>query len=160
METYKIHTHEQLQKKRKMKIMILVLLLTASIVGSLVTYFVLFAYNNSTDNFQLSFGIASNPTQIDRGTQIQVYVYVDYNSKDHITLTTSGTGSSFAIFYNKNIENGNQLFSNITITGNANGADLIIYIPDNTQSGSYTVQITGTNSAGITSNITYSFSVV
>ena len=139
--------------------MILALLLTASIVGSLITYFVLFSYNNSTDNFQLSFGDASNPTQIDRGALIQVYVYVDYNSKDHIILTTSGTGASFATFY-LNIENGNQLFSKITITGNTNGADLVIYIPDNTQPGSYTLQIIGTNSAGITSNVAYSFSVV
>ena len=159
METQKIQTYEQLQKKRKMKIIVLVMLITAFVVGFLVIYFVLFSYNNSTDNFQLSFGSASNPTQIDRGTQIQIYVYVDYNSKDHITLTTSGTGASFATFY-LNIENGNQLFSKITITGNTNGADLIIYIPDNTQPDSYSIQIVGTNSAGITSNVTYSFSVV
>lgn len=152
-----MQNYEKARKKFNRKILMLAMALILTVVIG-VSAVVLLRYDNSSDYFQLSFGSLAPPTEIDRGTQIEVYVYVDYDSRDHITLTYSGSGAFLTNFY-QNIQNGAQYLSQVTITGSQNGAKLIIKVPDYVQTGIQGLTITGTNSAGITSSLTYWFTV-
>jgi hypothetical protein len=140
------------------------------VVASVAAYFTLF-YNNITDHFTLSLQYdytepSPYPSQIFLNEQVSVWVSVNYNSHDHITLTTSGTGASWARFLNPSFHPSAPVgdtwdygLSQLTITDGTKGAELMISVPEDANTGNYYITITGTNSAGITSSVTYSFSV-
>jgi uncharacterized membrane protein len=143
--------------RNKKMILVAIAVIIVIVVASSVAYVVLFSnssYNNSTDNIQLSFNTAP-PSQIHQGSNSSyIVINVNYNPKDHITLTTTGTGASWAYF-------GVYGISSVRITDGTDSVPLAIYVPNNALTGNYTVQIIGTNSAGITSvPLTYSFSVI
>jgi uncharacterized protein YpuA (DUF1002 family) len=164
----------KIAKVKQRKMILIAVAIIVIVVASLVAYVVLFSYNNSTDHFQLSLESTTTPTQIERGSQIEVLVMVNFNPKDHITLTTSGNGASWANFV-QNVQNGQQFLSQITITAGENNVDLLVKVPSdaqisapsigNSQIGiaggliTYSIVITGTNSAGITSSVTYNFTL-
>lgn len=123
----------------------------------IVGYYALFYYDNHTDNIQLSFG-SSYPTEIQRGSQTEVHVHTTFDSRDQITLRTTGELASCATFI-KHIDSGLGYVSRITINGEYNGVNMLIKIPEYIQTGTYEITIVGSNSVGKTSTLVYQFEV-
>jgi hypothetical protein len=149
-------------RQRKM-ILIAVVVIIAIVAVSLVTYALIFAY---VYNFHLSIVKATAPAELKEGSQTQVALIVHYNMmnnpylKNHITLSLSGTAASWGSFVTANFfRNGTQTTPPITIATPSDGAVLFVKIPDDAQAGSYEITVTGTNSVGRTSSVTYAFIV-
>jgi hypothetical protein len=144
-------------RNRKM-VLIGLAIIFVIVVASSLAYVVFFSSDNDTDQIQLSFTITP-PSQIHRGSNTDfIIINVDFNPKDNITLTTTGTGSSWAYFGASSQQYDE---TSVTITGETDSVPLVLYVPNDAPTGNYTVQIIGTDSAGITSvPLTYSFSVI
>jgi hypothetical protein len=72
----------------------------------------------------------------------------------------SGTGAPWASFpVSYPYINGTQTLPQTTISTPSDAANLLIKIPDNAQTGNYAIKVTGTNSVGSTSSVTYAFDV-
>jgi uncharacterized membrane protein len=82
-------------------------------------------------------------------------VIINYNGIDHITLTLSGSGASWANFV---VGQSGPLVSKITVHG-YDAVFLLVKVPNNVQTGEYQITITGTNSAEITRSLKYSFNL-
>ena len=147
-------------KKRKLTIIALI----AIVIVSLVSGALLFAY---VYNFKVNIFRSQAPAELKRGSQTQTPIIVNYNLmnnpylKNRITLSVSGTGAIWASFetsypYN----NGTQTSPQITISTPIDGVILLTKIPSNAQTGSYEIIVTGTNSVGLTSSVTYAFAVI
>jgi hypothetical protein len=141
-------------QSKKLKLAIAVIVIIAVVT---VVYFAFFYYDNSTDNIQLSFG-TSYLKQIPRGSQVEEYVYADFDSRDEITLSFSGGLASHFRFI-KHVDNGLAYVSQITINGKYSGANMLIRIPEYIETGNYEITVIGSNSAGVTATLLYEFEV-
>ncbi len=152
----------KIAKVRQRKIIFIAVAVIVIVAVSLVTYALLFAY---VYNFNLNIVKATTPTELTRGSQTQIALFVKYNMmnnplKNHITLSLSGTGASWASFSESALyKNGTQTLPQTTISTPSDAAVLVIKIPDDAQTGSYEITVTGTNSIGRTSSVTYVFNV-
>lgn len=149
---------------KKKKLTIITALLAIVMVVPLVTYGLLFYFVNSSDNFSLAFIPAS--TQVEKGTYAEVAVGVHYSFvykygiRDQFSLAVSGTGASWAGFSPiYPYSNGSQTLSQLTVTPPTTGAVLVIKVPENAQTGNYSVTVTATNNVGLKSSATFNYTV-
>jgi len=150
---------EKVAKARNIKIILIGLAIIITIVvASSIAYVVFFSDDDNTDHIQLSFNIAP-PNQIHKGSSTDfIIINVNFNPKDHVTLTTTGKGASWAYFGASSRQYDE---SSVTITGGSDSVPLVLFVPNDAPTGNYTVQIIGTDNAGITSvPLTYSFSII
>jgi hypothetical protein len=151
---------EKVAKARNTKmILIAIAVIITIVVASSIAYVVFFSYDNSEDHhIQLSFNIAP-PNQIHKGSSTDfIIINVNFNPKDHVTLTTTGKGAAWAYFGASSRQYDE---ASVTITGETESVPLVLYVPNDAPTGNYTVQIIGTDSTGITSvPLTFSFSVI
>lgn len=127
-----------------------------------LTYVLISMYNTSNNNqsriFSLSWGTNSKPVYLSKGTQTELPISIQNNLNNQVTLTLSGSGTSMASLIQ--IINYGQSYSIMKINGNNNGINLLLSIPNNTTSGQYSIQVTGTNLANISKELTYSYTVL
>ena len=71
---------------KKVGLIAVILVIVLSVI---VGYFALSYYGKYTDDIHLSLG-SSYPTQIQRGSQVEVYIYTTFDARDQITLRTTG----------------------------------------------------------------------
>lgn len=151
----------KIERVRHRKRIFIAVALIAIVLVSLVTY-AIFAY---VYNFNLNIVRATTPAELKRGSQTEVVLIVKYNMmnnplKNHIILSLSGTGASWASFsVSFPHKNGTQTLSQTIISTPTDGADLVIRIPNDAQTGSYEITVTGTNSVGSTSSVAYAFTI-
>lgn len=135
----------------------------AIVLVSLIS-FAAYAYS-----FNLDIVKATAPAQLNSGSQTPVVLIVHYNKMNnpfgnHITLSLSGTGALWASFepqgnpYNPS-NNVTQMLPQITVSTPSDGAVFLIKVPNDAKTGSYEIKVTGTNTMGITSSVTYTFTV-
>jgi hypothetical protein len=153
----------KIAKVRHRKRILIAIALIAIVSVTLVSYAgIAYVYN-----FNIELLRATAPSELKNGSQTQVGVIAHYNKmnnpyfRNHITLSLSGSGSLWASFpVSYPYVNGTQTLPQTTISTPSDAANLIIKIPNDAQSGSYKIIITGTNSIGQTSTVTYTFNVV
>jgi len=148
-------------KKRKLTIIAVIAIVSVS----LASFALIFSYVYS---FNINIYRASAPPELKRGSQTQVLIIAHYNKmnnpyfRNHITLSVSGTGASWASFpVSIAYTNGTtQTFPQNTISTPSDGAVFLIKIPVDAQTGGYEIIVTGNNSVGQTSSETYIFTVI
>jgi hypothetical protein len=150
-------------KVRHRKRIFIAIALIAIVSVTLVSYAgITYVYN-----FNIELLRATAPSQLKSGSQTQVGIIAHYNKmnnpyfRNHITLSLSGSGASWASFpVSYQYVNGTQTLPQTTISTPSDVANLLVKIAEDVHTGSYEIIVTGTNSIGQTSSITYAFTVI
>ncbi|MGD0646129.1 MAG: Ig domain-containing protein [Candidatus Bathyarchaeia archaeon] len=156
----------KLPMAKKRKLTIIAVVLVAIVAVPLAAYGLLFYYVTSTNSFHLGFVSFTTPSQFKGGQQNQVTIIVNYKYgwkygvRDQFTLTVSGTAASWASFSPSfPYKNGIQTLPQFTVIPPSDGAILMIKVPETAQTGNYSVTVLATNSVGLKSSATFTFTV-
>lgn len=135
------------------KIFAVIAVIIILVVAISIVYVDFFSYNNSTDNIKLSFS-GNVPTEINPGSYAVVQILVQYDARDHVTLSTDYSWATFVL----NVPNGEEHVSQITVTGGQSYVNLAVNVPNAPAGQSYQVFINANNSGGAMAYpLTFSF---